>query len=191
MAIVSVVEMFQLGYGAVMVFDSGYFSTYAMFGLSAGIDVALASVLYVVQRRGASFREKLWYWMTESLMSCGVLSIFAAVMLGVAALNLVWLVATFVLGNLYTLSVLSSLSIGTPAPSLPMRRGQSERPSARSGPEVSTPTLTNDVEGRHGVDIEVQTRVMDTLAPATTVPVKDPDGKIQYVLGYHSGDGVV
>ncbi|RDX49973.1 hypothetical protein OH76DRAFT_1482774 [Lentinus brumalis] len=109
MAIVSVAELFQLGYGAIMIFDFGYFSIYAMFGLSAGINVALASVLYLLQRRGApsrTFREKLQYWTFESLMGCGVLSVFAAVMLGVAGLDLVWLVTTFVLRDLYTLSVL-------------------------------------------------------------------------------------
>ncbi|TFK87486.1 hypothetical protein K466DRAFT_662982 [Polyporus arcularius HHB13444] len=201
MAIVSVAELFQLGYGAIMIFDFGYvrtervktlalmtesfqFSIYAMFGFSASINVALASVLYLLQRRGApsrTFREQLQYWTFESLMGCGVLSVFAAVMLGVAGLDLVWLVTTFSLGNLYTLSVLFSLSTPRLSPSA-KPQDQSKRPSAMS--VMSTPTLTNDVEERRGAG------QLDEAAttPAAAVPVKNPDGKLEYVLGYHTGD---
>ncbi|RPD77944.1 hypothetical protein L226DRAFT_337054 [Lentinus tigrinus ALCF2SS1-7] len=191
MAIISVAEMFQRGYGAVMIFNHGYFSTYAMFGLSASIDVALASVLYLVQRstrKNATVREMLQYWTFGSLVGSGILSIFAAIMLAVAGLNLVWLVTSFVLGNLYTLSVLLSL-LATPRSSVRVQHTrQFRRPPARSG--MSTPTLINDVEGRVGDAIEIQ--ALEAPAPATTtLPVKDAGGQLEYVLGYHSGAAAV
>ncbi|RPD62276.1 hypothetical protein L227DRAFT_599683 [Lentinus tigrinus ALCF2SS1-6] len=166
--LVSVAEMFQRGYGAVMIFNHGYFSTYAMFGLSASIDVALASVLYLVQRstrKNATVREMLQYWTFGSLVGSGILSIFAAIMLAVAGLNLVWLVTSFVLGNLMSASLLA-----TPRSSVRVQHTrQFRRPPARSG--MSTPTLINDVEGRVGDAIEIQ--ALEAPAPATTtLPVK-------------------
>ncbi|RPD62275.1 hypothetical protein L227DRAFT_31294 [Lentinus tigrinus ALCF2SS1-6] len=113
-AVVSMVETFHLGYAAVMIFHHGYWLMYDSFATSARLSLCvylnLACVLYVVRRRGqAAGMEKAEFQTLQSLMGCGLLSVFAAILLGIRTLNLVWLVATCLLGSLYTLSVLLSL----------------------------------------------------------------------------------
>ncbi|KAI0333712.1 hypothetical protein GY45DRAFT_1319314 [Cubamyces sp. BRFM 1775] len=84
------------------------------FAISAGINVAIAAhgymwlqKPYVLGRKGkTTFIDEAEYWTFKSLFVCGLLSLYSAIAVAIMGLSLSWLAITFVLGNLYTLSVL-------------------------------------------------------------------------------------
>ncbi|KAH9889786.1 hypothetical protein C8Q73DRAFT_138659 [Cubamyces lactineus] len=189
--------MYYESYITVMLFNTG--ETWPMittFAISAGINIAIAAhgymwlqKPYVLQRKGkTTFIDEAEYWTFKSLFVCGLLSLYNAVAVAIMGLNLSWLAVTFVLGNLYTLSVLLNLTerrATTPTvlggPRVPTLDADSIRPP-------STATLTNDTSLWEDV---LKNQMMAAVEQPPMTMTKRANEKELYGLGYDSGTSFV
>ncbi|KAI0631967.1 hypothetical protein C8Q77DRAFT_1123046 [Trametes polyzona] len=148
-------NMFQQGYATVMLFDSkDIWPMATTFGISGGLNITIAALAYVWLQKPYVFKlrgrvtvmDEAEYWTFKSLFVCGVFSLYNAIGVSIMGLSLGWLMITFVLGNLYTLSVM--LSVAERRPSAPSSFVLSVSPEPRSETSStrrdSTATLTPD-----------------------------------------------
>ncbi|KAI0662010.1 hypothetical protein C8Q70DRAFT_1051513 [Cubamyces menziesii] len=197
LAVCSSVQMYYENYSTVMLFNTGEsWPMITTFAISAGINIAIAAhgymwlqKPYVLQRKGqTTFIDEAEYWTFKSLFVCGLLSLYNAIAVAIMGLNLSWLAVTFVLGNLYTLSVLLNLS---------ERRGTT--PTVLKGPRAptldadsirppSTATLTNDTSLWEDV---LKNQMLAAVEPSAMIVTKGASEKELYGLGYHTGGSIL
>ncbi|OSD07341.1 hypothetical protein PYCCODRAFT_595659 [Trametes coccinea BRFM310] len=156
MSIYSVAQTFQDGYVTVMLLQSvDVWALVTTFGISAGVNIVLAAYGHVWLQKPYEIRkngrttviDQVEYWTFKSLFLCGILSAYNAIGVSIFRLNLSWLGFTFILGNLYTLSVILNATEGIYAPVVPIANGsRGPATEADSVRPPSTATLTNDNE---------------------------------------------
>ncbi|KAI0821961.1 hypothetical protein BC628DRAFT_708634 [Trametes gibbosa] len=192
LSIFSVVEMFHLNYITVMLLNTAdVWPMTTTFSISAGLNLVLATLGYVWLQRPyrlawggrTSVLDEAEYWTLKSLFFCGVLSVYNAVAVLIMGLNLSWLAVTFVLGNLYTLSVLLNITELRPT-AMPIMFGASPEPPSEyaSTRRASTATLTPDTSLWEDI---VKAQRMYPVGPIPMKATKVNDEK--YVLGYQAG----
>ncbi|KAI0769945.1 hypothetical protein C8Q74DRAFT_861099 [Fomes fomentarius] len=151
MAIYSVVLLYDNGYAAVLLLRIGEaWPLMISFSVPAGINIVLAVVGYVWMQKPYVFRkqgrttlaDELEYWTVKSLFGCAIILLFNTIAVAVMAVNMIWLAATFVLGNLFTLSVLLHLDGGPSQVPVVIPLANT---SASESYRASTTTLTNDI----------------------------------------------
>ncbi|KAI0670912.1 hypothetical protein C8Q78DRAFT_820876 [Trametes maxima] len=190
-SIYAVVEMFQKNYITVMLFDSfDVWPLVASFAISAGVNIVLAVCGYMWLQRPYEYRLRgrktfvgeAEYWMLKGLLVCGVLSLYSAIGVSVMGLQLNWLGITFILGNLYTLSVL--LNVTEQRPVAPFALSVASAPISESGStyRASTNTLT----ASSGLWEDVAKARMTCKEKPEPIIFFHDDEKERYVLGYHT-----
>ncbi|EIW59159.1 uncharacterized protein TRAVEDRAFT_28477 [Trametes versicolor FP-101664 SS1] len=197
LSIYSVVYMFQQNYVTVMLINTAdVWPMTTTFSISGGLNIVLAALGYVwLQKpyarkfRGrTAFVDEAEYWTLKSLFACGILSLYNAVGVTIMGLNLSWLAVTFVLGNLYTLSVL--LNVTERRPVAPIMLSVSPEPRsdvASSTGRASTATLAPDSSLWDDI---VKAQTMYPVEPPVMTSVKDNE-KERFALGYYPGGSAV
>ncbi|KAH9931653.1 uncharacterized protein BXZ73DRAFT_101564 [Epithele typhae] len=166
-------------------------------GITCGVDLVIAVLTYVwlerplyLQQRGATrFLNEATFWSFGGLFGCSLVALFAAVCDSIAARSLVWLVAVSALGNLHTISVLSSLDVRAP-----MVVTTAAPAPASTSTRSSVATLTAD-DASFRKDLEKAQLAKATEAsldrdPETEVPPPPryvPQEKSAFDLGYLAG----
>ncbi|KAI0755100.1 hypothetical protein C8Q80DRAFT_1266601 [Daedaleopsis nitida] len=115
-SILAVAVLYNVTFAAVLL---GYYpgDTWPMittYSIVTGVDLVAAVVgyfwlqkVYVLKKQDkTTLSDELEYWTMKSLFGCALISLFNAIAVAVMELNMTWLAGTFVLGNLYTVSVL-------------------------------------------------------------------------------------
>ncbi|KAI1793312.1 hypothetical protein LXA43DRAFT_1001893 [Ganoderma leucocontextum] len=193
-AIVAVVQMAQLGFVNILLLgDDDIWTECATYSIQAGMNVTIAAIAYVwiqkpyvLQKYGrTTFMEEFQYWTIKSLFGAFCLSIFNAIQSAVMDIEMLWLAGTFVIGNLYTLSVLLTLESDRPTGLSPTVINLAPtRSDARSiARRSSMATLTDDTALWEEI-VKVQTM----KAARQSLP-KEVD-KITYDHGYEKGAAV-
>ncbi|KAM5533633.1 hypothetical protein V8D89_012746 [Ganoderma adspersum] len=155
-AIVAVAQMDQLGFVNVLLLGADdIWAECATYSVQAGINVTIAAVAYVwiqkpyvLQKYGrTTFMEEFQYWTIKSLFGAFCLAIFNAIQSAISDLEMLWLAGTFIIGNLYTLSVLLTLESDRPTGPSPtvISLARAPRSDSRSlARRSSMATLTDD-----------------------------------------------
>ncbi|KAH9847914.1 hypothetical protein C2E23DRAFT_475458 [Lenzites betulinus] len=191
LSIFSVVYMFQQGYVTVLLLNTAdVWPMATTFGISGGINIIFAIIGYIwlqrpfmfAWRNKASAWDEAEYWTFKGLFFCGVLSLYNAIGVSIMGLNLSWLAVTFVLGNLYTLSVLLNATERRPTATPIVLSVSPEPPSEfASTRRASTATLTADSSLWEDI---VKAQNMYPVGP-TPMTVKKVNEE-KYVLGYQA-----
>ncbi|KAI0369377.1 hypothetical protein BV20DRAFT_360535 [Pilatotrama ljubarskyi] len=150
MSIVALVQMAQKSFIDVMLYNATLvWPMTTTYGIASGIDVVVAALGYKWLQKSNVLVQETEYWMFKSLFTCGILSLFSAIAVSIMGTNFTWLAVTFVLGNLYTLSVLLNLKevrhpFAEIAPTVPAYPAPRPASHLSSTVRASTATLAVD-----------------------------------------------
>ncbi|TBU31790.1 hypothetical protein BD311DRAFT_775767 [Dichomitus squalens] len=197
----------QLGFvNILLVTHANTWTECTTYSIAAGINITIAAIAYVsiqkpyvLQKYGrTTFMEESEYWTVKSLFGAAcsapgyfsLLSIVNAIQSTIMDVDMIWLAGTFIVGNLYTLSILltvqsdltaiTAYTVGSMAPEARSDRGSVAHCS-------STATLTNDSALWEDI-VKAQT-TKAALNPVskqgvTTSAQESEVGQIKYDLGY-------
>ncbi|KAI0352589.1 hypothetical protein OH77DRAFT_1559566 [Trametes cingulata] len=201
LSIVSLVQMIHKSFIDVMLFEVALvWPLTTTYGVAAGVDIVIAALGYVWLQKSedkSKLVKETEYWMFKSLFTCGILSLFSAIAVSIMSTNFTWLAVTFVLGNLYTLSVLlnleevhhpfSEIVPSASAPNSPAPRPASDRSSTLRASNATLAVdegLWEDILASQKL-APVESPVMVAAPPRSGLTDAQNDKK-NYVLGYHT-----
>ncbi|RPD62261.1 hypothetical protein L226DRAFT_532714 [Lentinus tigrinus ALCF2SS1-7] len=178
---------------SLLIFDMGdWWPMIATYSISLPVNIVIAAVAYVwmqkpyvLSKHGrTTFMSELEYWTVKSLFFCGLVSLYNAITVGIGMGNMLWMAGTFVLGNLYTISVL--LTLDSRMLAIPVAASPSPRaiPQVALSDRASATTLTDDMATWE--DMVKSQAIQASLTTAT----KEADLPA-YATGYHVNDGAV